>query len=354
MSKQSSNYTKQLILNDIAYLFDDIITKPLTELNLENDFEINTIQFCKNWLSNLQEFSINTSGSTGKPKTIRLTRNQMIKSAEMTAETFNLQKGDSILINLNTTYIAGIMMLVRGFHLDLKMTIIEASSNPLEKIRNKYFNFFAFVPLQLQTIIENNKSDLLQKAKAIIVGGVPISPYQEKLFIKLNLPVFSTYGMTETCTHIAIRKVGKSSFNALINVELSIDERNCLIIKSPTSIENKLITNDVVDLLSSSEFIWKGRIDNIINSGGIKIQVEELESKISNLLLNIKCQTKFIITSKSDSKLGDKIVLVSEEKLNESFLKDNLSPFEYPKEFLIIDKFPETETGKINRNKLPI
>lgn len=351
--KLENKINKHLTLNGRVFLFDNIINDPISLFEIRSEFEFNTILFCKEWLKGEPKFKINTSGSTGKPKLITITRNQMITSAEMTAKTFSLSSGDSILVNLNTKYIAGMMMLVRGLHLDLSITAIEPSSNPLKKISSK-FDFYAFVPLQLQTIIESKKSNLLNKAKAIIVGGAPISVYQESLFKQLTPSVYSTYGMTETCTHIAIRKLGKSNFKALAGVKIEKDNRDCLIINSPTSIKNPLITNDVIELLSDTEFLWKGRIDNVINSGGLKIQIEELESKISSILVSSNQNVRFIISSKPDNKLGEKVILISENELDIELIESKLDKFEIPKEYHYLDSFPETESGKIDRKKISL
>lgn len=338
---------KHLTLNGKVFLFSEIMTQPLSHFSLETAFEKSTITFCKAWLSNQKTHAIHTSGSTGSPKAIELLRSQMTASAEMTGNAFGLTAGDRILINLNTQYIAGMMMMVRGFHLDLQMTIIEPSSNPYENL-NESFDFYAFVPLQLQGIIEGEKSHFLHDAKAIIVGGAPISAHQEKLFSGLKAPVYSTYGMTETCTHVALRKLGEHHFKALQGVSFDINDEDCLIIHSPTAIASPLVTTDVVELISSQEFRWKGRLHNIINSGGIKIQVEELESKIAAIIRD----TRFVILAIPDDKLGEKVILVSDKKIDTTLLKKKLSAYECPKEYHVVSSFPETPTGKIDRMKL--
>lgn len=348
MSNYSEKNTeKHLTLNGKVFLFSEIMTQPLSHFTLATVFEKTTIGFCKAWLSNQKTYAIHTSGSTGTPKTIKISRSQMITSAEMTAIFFALAARNRILINLNTQYIAGMMMVVRGFHLDLQMTIIEPSFNPYESI-DESFDFYAFVPLQLQAIIEGGKSHFLHDAKAIIVGGAPVSDYQEKLFSNITAPVYATYGMTETCTHVALRKLGENSFKALQGVSFDITKNGCLIIHSPTAIASPLITTDVVELISDHEFKWKGRLHNIINSGGIKIQVEELERKIAVIVPH----TRFVILAMPDDKLGEKVILVSDKKIDTTLLKKKLSAYECPKEYHVVPSFPETPTGKIDRIKL--
>lgn len=306
--------------------------------------------FIKNWISGNNNFEIQTSGSTGTPKKIMLERSKMEISAEMTANFFNLRQNDTILINLNTFMIAGIMMLVRALHLNMKYKIVEPSSNPLEKI-NESYDFYAFVPLQLQNIIESNKSNLLHKAKGIIVGGAPLTLFQENLFQKLNLPLYLTYGMTETCSHIALKHVNDSHYHALENVFFDINEHNCLIINSPTAVCNPLITNDVVELISNKEFIWKGRFDNVINSGGIKLQVEEIEKKIEQVFINQNFNFRFFIASVPDVFFNEKMILVveSDDIINIDF--SFLPKYHQPKEIVCIPQFLETKSGKINRKE---
>ena len=334
------------------FLYTDISSQPLSFFKFETEFEKSTIQFCKDWFEGKEKYFLNTSGSTGKPKKIVISRAQMQKSAEMTAKAFNLKPNDKILVNLNTKYIAGLMMLARGLHLNLQMTAVEPSANPYDKLTQP-FDFYAFVPMQLQTIIEQQKTTYLTQSRAIIVGGAPITAYQEQLFIETKLPIYSTYGMTETCTHVAVRKIKESNFKALNNVFFDVDERNCLIINSPTSIKSNLKTNDVVQLISNTSFIWKGRFDNIINTGGIKIQVEELERKIAKLFAQKHIEeARFIISSLPDEKLGEKIILISEKKGDIDVIEEALTSYEQPKKYFYMAPFPETETGKIDRNKL--
>ena len=344
---------KYLTLNGRVFFYKDIIEDPLSLFELRSDFEIHTILFCKSWLRGESAFKINTSGSTGKPKEIHISREQMIKSIQMTAKAFHLVKGDAILVNLNSEYIAGMMMLARGLYLDLQIDIVEPSANPLLSM-DKTHDFYAFVPMQLQTIIEAEKTGLLASAKAIIVGGAPITVYQEELFKKLPVAIYSTYGMTETCTHVAIRKLGETHFTTLNGVKINSDDRDCLIIESPTSIKNPLITNDVVEITSPTTFIWKGRYDNIINSGGIKIQLEEVEKKINITLSALNQPIQFILSSIPDPKLGEKLILIADKHFDVNSVELTLEKYEIPKEYHYISNFPLTETGKIDRKKLLI
>ena len=326
-----------------------------------SDYEQKVIVFCRKWLAGQSEFIIHTSGSTGEPKPIALTRNQMIASAELTGKTFDLKAGDTALVCLNVDYIAGMMMLVRGMILDLKLIIIEPSANPLEKLKNLHFDFFAFVPLQLQNLLENHKNmAILNQAKAVIVGGAAVNEVLENKIQKLSVPVFSTYGMTETVSHIAIKRLNtdkkNNNFQILEGVKIGIDDRNCLNIISESSNNELIQTNDIVEIVSEKEFRLIGRFDNIINSGGVKIQLEKVE-KLIEMEIKLLNPKRYFAYGIPDVKLGQKLVLFVEgeevnNEIKEAFFKNIqsiLSKYEVPKEIYFVKKFTETPTGKIDK-----
>jgi o-succinylbenzoate---CoA ligase len=329
-----------------------------------SDYEQKVIDFCKKWLKGKEEFILKTSGSTGEPKPINLTRKQMIASAKLTGKTFGLVEGDKALVCLNVDYIAGIMMLVRGMELGLNLTIIEPSGNPLENLKNHQFGFLAFVPLQLQNLLENEKNtEVLDISKAIIVGGAAINEVLENNIQRLKAPVYSTYGMTETVSHIAIKRLNggekNGNFHVLEGVRIGIDERNCLNIIAEASNNVLVQTNDIVEIIKEKEFKLIGRFDNIINSGGVKIQLEKVEKLIENevKILNPKRYFAFGIP---DEKLGQKLVLFVEgEEVNNEIknaffnnIQPVLSKYEVPKAIYFVEKFIETPTGKIDKKAM--
>jgi o-succinylbenzoate---CoA ligase len=326
-----------------------------------SEYEQKVIVFCEKWLVGQEEFTLKTSGSTGEPKPTNLTRNQMIASAKLTGKTFGLVEGDKALVCLNVDYIAGIMMLVRGLELGLKLTIVEPSVDPLQNLENPHYDFFAFVPLQLQNLLADDKNiEILNQAKAIIVGGAAVNEVLEDKIQKLEVPVYCTYGMTETVSHIAIKRLNSinknDNFQVLEGVKIGIDQRNCLNIIAEASNNELVQTNDIVEIINQKEFKLIGRFDNIINSGGVKIQLENIEKLIENeiKILNPK---RYFTYGISDEKLGQKLVLFVEGKevnqeLKNTFLKNIssiLSKYEIPKEIYFIEKFVELLTGKIDK-----
>ncbi|QJW90399.1 AMP-binding protein [Spirosoma taeanense] len=338
-------------------------------------YEAEALAFCRAWLSGQTTFTLHTSGSTGTPKPISLTRAQMRASAHLTGLTLGLLPGDTALVCLNIRYVAGVMMLVRGLELGLPMTILEPTSNPLADFRptksgslSAPFAFSALVPLQLQTILEETpeKIPILNGMKAILVGGAATSPALEQALQVLTAPVYATYGMTETVSHIAFRRLNGPTatdvFTALPGVEMGTDERGCLHITSAATNFERIQTNDVVELVnpptdSATRFRLLGRSDRIINSGGVKVQPERIEQLIETVLTSFGPVPRLFVAGLPDKRLGQRIVLVSEGKAIDDApwanvqeaIRAQLGPYAVPKERLTVPRFAETPTGKIDR-----
>lgn len=328
------------------------------------DYASSAFHFCKEWLNGKEVFTLYTSGSTGQPKPFELTRQQMTDSALATAKTLGLNAEDSALVCLNTAYIAGVMMLVRGMVLNLNLRLVTPGTSPLRTLtEGEKIDFTAFVPLQLTTLLEeNNPKDIrhLQKMKAILVGGAAVSKELEEKIQFLSAPVYNTYGMTETVSHIALRRLnGKEKqpyYRTLPEVSIAVDERNCLRILSPGTKNEWLQTNDVVEILDKDTFLWLGRADTIINSGGIKIQPEEIEKKLEKKLTE-KGFSQFFIAGLPHGQLGEAVTLFIEgEKGKDLFLLENIKSmvekFEVPKGIIYVETFPVTATGKTDKVKM--
>ena len=306
-------------------------------------------------------YSVFTSGSTGKPKEIVLSKVQVLSSIQKTADFLKLEKGDLSFICLSANYIAGKMMWLRSYVLGMNVLMIAPSANPLEGVHiNRQIDFAAFVPMQLQCIIEQtpDKLALLQNAKGILIGGAPISPYQRKLFEQIEAPLYQTYGMTETVSHIAMKRLNSKNkyYTLLSGVEAKVDERSCLCIKADVSNNVYLSTNDRVILHGHNQFEWLGRVDNVVNTGGIKVQLEALEQKIGELFSAMAYHERFFVSSTTDDKLGQKLVLYVEGEEREilSILRAKLSKFELPKEVFFKKTFCLTATGKIDRRQTTV
>ncbi len=336
----------------------------------EADFESQAVGFCRKWLSGEESFQVMTSGSTGLPKKIKLNREQMSLSARLTGEALRLQAGDRSLVCLSPAHIAGLMMLVRGMVLDLKLDVVEPASNPFASYRGSQippFDFTALVPMQLHAALtaDRNEKKALDRMNAILVGGAALPLATERQAAQLNSKVYQTFGMTETVSHIALRRLSAArqdqSYEALPQVKLGQDARNCLTVLSPLTDGKLVVTNDLVELSSATSFRWLGRLDNVINSGGIKIQAEKVERAVSMALAALD-DTKqpgvsHVVVAAPDGRLGEMVVAVFEsrpfspekERQLKSLLARNLHRHELPQKFCYLPEFARTSTGKIAR-----
>ena len=306
------------------------------------DFEIPVGDFLLDWFDSKTYIEMETSGSTGIPKKIRVEKQAMVNSALATGDFFKLSPGDKALQCLPVKYVAGKMMLVRSFILGLDLDFVSPSSHPL-KNNTTIYDFVAMVPLQAQ-----NSLTELKNVKKLIVGGAKISPTLENDLSALSGQVFETFGMTETISHIAAKRVGEEAFTVLPNVTISYDENKCLVIHAPRISDEVIITNDLVALIDENKFIFLGRSDNVINSGGVKLIPEQIESKLAS-----KIAGRFFIHSAEDAVLGEKIILVveGEHYTIDNSIFDDLDKYEKPKEIIFIPKFKETANGKIIRKE---
>ena len=350
----NKNLHKNFKLNGTSFLSEDEL------ISFSKTISNSVATFLTDWFNTNDYVIVQTSGSTGKPKPIALRKEFMKNSAIATGTFFNLKENTTALLCLSTDYIAGKMMLVRALTLGWVLDVVNTDSNPLKYIKKKY-DFSAMVPLQLR-----NSLNELYKVDKLIVGGGVVSSDLIAAIQNIPTKIYATYGMTETITHIAVKKLNnftslrgettkKSVYKILPNVIISKDKRDCLVIEAPRVSSEKIITNDVVTIISNNEFEWLGRYDNVINSGGVKLHPEKIEEKLSKIIAE-----RFFVIGVPDSVLGEKLVLIIEkiisneveELLLSKIKKDStLSKFEVPKKIYSVNKFIETETKKIQRKK---
>lgn len=332
-------------LNGISFSREELKEVAYSLIKEGAPWELSMGDFLLDWLSDLPTLEVMTSGSTGKPKQLTLEKQAMVNSALATGDFFGLKVGDTALLCLPVDYIAGKMMLVRAMILGLELRYVEPGTQPLQGAHGKY-DFVAMVPMQLAASL-----DQLPRIKTLIVGGAPIPRGLREKVRDSKTSIYETYGMTETITHIAAKKINDpdAAFTTLPGLTIGKDERDCLVISAPHILKESVQTNDLVDLLSDTTFQWLGRYDNIINSGGIKLLPETIEAKLSPFVEN-----RFFVAGLPDPKLGQRLVLVVEGTPEKDLLAQvkatkKLEAFEVPKEVVVVEKFKETENGKIQR-----
>lgn len=296
----------------------------------------------------------NTSGTTGNPKEIRFSKNQIWTSAENTCRLFNISENDELLLCLPADFVAGRMMLARALYASAKLNWVEPSLNPLKEISN--IHFAAFTPAQVATILaEPTSRKSFEKIGKIIIGGGELSIGLEKELMSLKNEIYVTYGMTETLSHVAVRRIGETIFKSIYTeAAFTINSEHCLVIELPFLSKSPLVTNDIVELIDGSSFIWRGRLDNVINSGGKKIFAEALERKI--LDAGLLREGTFYISRQKEAIFGEVPVIVMLNGVNEldvatllPRINELLNKHEFVKQIVFFDKFERTETGKLKR-----
>lgn len=324
-------------------------------------FEKSILSFCREWIGGVETFTTTTSGSTGTPKTITFSRKQMIASAHLTEEALQLRPGMTALLCLDPDFIAGKMMLVRSLTTQMNIHAVSPSANPLLDIAPEVeIDFAAFVPYQINKMLDSNSSSHLDKIGIVIIGGSEIDERMVERLQARNCSCYATFGMTETLSHVALRKLNGPDrslyFKGLPGVRFGKDERACLTIEALHLSNERIITNDLVQLIDDSTFKWVGRWDNVINTGSIKVIPEQLETVVGSLLQSEKIENRFFIHHQPHPLRGQAVVLILEgnpdvgtAKRAMNVLKLNLKKFEVPHQILYIPAFKETSTGKINR-----
>lgn len=323
------------------------------------------LAYCHAWLKGESSFVRHTSGSTGKPKPIKLQRSQLEASARQTLDFLQLTKNDYALVAIPTQFIGGTMMLVRTMMANMPALVVEPTANPFSSLpKDIKPTFTALVPLQLEQILDDETSrQAFEECRHVLIGGAPVSPQLEARCTHLPNAIYSTYGMTETVSHIALRKISgtpEACFQLMPGVQARTDERGCLALCGAVTKDEWIQTNDVVEFSRRACFRWLGRADYVINSGGIKIMPEALENQISSLLATEKNHAAFCISSLAHERLGEQLVLVwegdkwpkEEQQQFLEHLRKQLPAYHAPKQMVFLPVFPLTETGKIQRLKI--
>ena len=328
--------------------------------------------FLSEWNNDSDRVLVHTSGSTGKPKPMMVEKKRMLNSARITCDFLGLKPGDSALLCMSLDYIAGKMVVVRSIERHLHLISVPPSGHPLKDV-DEEITFAAMVPMQVYNTLQvPEERERLTHIRHLIVGGGAIDASLEKELQALpgNIAIWSTYGMTETLSHIALRRINGDEpsewYQPFDSVHISQTEEGCLVIDAPQVCAETLVTNDIVEIepyiynkVEKLRFRIKGRKDNVICSGGIKIQIEEVET-----LLKPHLEKPFMLAKKKDGKFGEIAVLLSEDEdikrveatvrrllSDESEKSSDHKKYKYwiPKEFRYVEHLPLTETGKPKR-----
>jgi O-succinylbenzoic acid--CoA ligase len=345
-------------INQQVFTFDDIKNKVLS---INDEYLDYVLFFCKQWLNGAEEFTFNTSGSTGAPKATVASRKHMLASANATIKALSLTPNEHIFLCISAKMIGGAMMLVRALELGCDITIIQPTANPFDYLTNNHtYTFASFVPMQVYEVqTDGNIAEKLNRFTHILLGGAPANRATLAALSTLKTAVWQTYGMTETLSHIALKRVGVDEYyTALPGVKLKKDERNCLSIEAEVTDNQWLLTNDVVNLIDDTHFELLGRIDDVINSGGIKIFSYDVEHAIIQKMNELEMPPKpMFVCRKPDEKYGEAVVVIMlGEPLADDIIqaiithcKNTLGKYAAPKHFYFVSEFEKLESGKLDK-----
>lgn len=310
--------------------------------------------FLKEWNNTADTVTVRTSGSTGTPKTLLVEKRRMLASARMTCDFLNLKAGDTALLCMSLDYIGAKMMVVRAVERNLRLIEVAPSGHPLAEIAED-IEFAAMVPLQVYNSLQvPDERQKLMNIKHLIIGGGAINKKMQEELRSFPNAVWSTYGMTETLSHIALRRISGPEttdwYTPLAGVKIGLTENQCLTICAPHLSDTTLTTNDIAEIDSNGNFKILGRADNVINSGGVKIQIEEVERRLNDLGID-----NVAVSSCTDEKFGEAVVLLNASAVSNSTLNQAISQlpkYWQPKHIINVATIPLTENGKIARQKV--
>ena len=311
-------------------------------------------EFLAEWNNDSDYVHVQTSGSTGAPKPMLVEKRRMLNSARITCDFLGLREGDTALLCMSLDYIAGKMMVVRALERKLKLVTVPPSGHPLADLSPQLsvLSFAAMVPMQVYNALQvPAECERLKQIRHLIIGGGAIDDALAAALKSFPHHVWSTYGMTETLSHIALRRLNgpdaSDYYTPFPSVKVSLNDESCLVIDAPLVCSERLVTNDIAEL-SEGRFRILGRKDNVICSGGIKIQTEQVERQLRSHL-----SQPFLITKRPDEKFGEVVVLLTEGPVDEAHAvcERILPKYFQPKAYLHVDKIPLTETGKPARKQ---
>ena len=332
-------------------------------LSLEYRSQIENLY--KEFISDSDSISVFSSGSTGEPKELKLKKQYMLNSAHMTCSYLKIPKGASSLLCMPLKFIGAKMVVIRAMARELELVAVNPSSHPLSCLKKAPY-FAAMTPSQVFSSLETEaERKILFDIKELLIGGGAVNSTLRAQLMQSSNPIWSTHGMTETISHIALKRLNAvdsqdenaNGYVPFKGVGLRKAQDGTLVIEAPYIGVHDLKTNDMVEFNSDNSFNILGRADNIINSGGIKIQIEKLEELIRDLVGG-----EFNISSVVSEKYGECVCLIirnsqdsslrtSDDKLL-TLIKERVPKYWAPKILLRTAVLPRTESGKPARAKL--
>ena len=306
-------------------------------------------EFVSDWQSDSPTLLVHTSGSTGKPKPMLVEKRRMEASARITCGFLGLRAGDTALLCMPLDFIAGKMVVVRSLVWGLQLVAVEPSGHPLKGLTESP-TFAAMVPMQVYNSLKvEEERRLLRGITHLIIGGGAVNSDMAEELRGFPNAVWSTYGMTETLSHIALRRLSGAEasewYEPFDGVGVTTNADGCLVIDAPAVCAHPLVTNDIAEVAPDGRrFRIRGRRDNVVCSGGLKLQIEEMEARLQPHL-----NVPYMISKCPDDKFGEAVVLLAVTDDMESVrevCRKHMPRYEQPRYFLAVGELPMTPTGK--------
>lgn len=249
-----------------------------------------------------------TSGSTGEPKVLNINKNRANASADLSNRFFRITNLTHFVLSLDIKYIGSKMLLIRAQQAGAKVEVVRPSLNFYTEVKTPLIDFISLTPIHVNHILVNYPV-FFNKVKTCLIGASGVSKVLEDKLWNQNLKTvfYESFAMTETISHFALRNISnhEEHFECLDGFEVNVNDKGCLEVYHPVVLPEKVVTNDIVKCIDSSRFIFLGRKDNLINTGGLKISPEKLEKDWSLFL-----PFKFILAGEQDAILGQRIVMI--------------------------------------------
>ncbi len=316
------------------------------------------------WRAGAGTFPLRSSGSTGAPKEILLTRAQLRASAARSVAALGLVAGDATLVCLSVGTAGGLLGVVRALEFDLPLTIIDPVSDVLAVVgADSVFATVSLVPLQVQAVLAHGAAGVawLNRMKAVLVGGAAVSAALETALQAVAAPVYHTYGMTETASHVALRRLNGAEradfFTALPGIEIRVNADEALEIRADVTGHQWLTTTDRAELLDETRFRWLGRLDDVINSGGVKVDAARVQRVLETAVAALGLAHDVAVVGAPDPRFGERVVAwLGGPPLTERqttalrvTLTSELTRYEVPKELRVLPALPRLPGGKVDR-----
>jgi O-succinylbenzoic acid--CoA ligase len=345
--------SKGIKLNGIFYPRADLL--PLSNKEGLSDFELEVLDFASKLLDDKAKIKVETSGSTGKPKVIKFAKSAFAVSARATNTHFSLHSESTALLALPMRYIAGKMMVARAILGGYNLLAIEPDGTPLKNIANTRIDFMPLTPYQALKSAEETPASL-RNVGAVLIGGAQVSEALQARLSSLGVKAYVSFGMTETLSHFAIATLDKNpeiKYAPLKGVSLKTKKNGQLSVKWKGITDGWLSTNDLVDLHDEG-FVWLGRGDHLINSGGIKVIPEMVEKRLAHLI-----HGNFFVAGIPHKRLGEEVALFVETRnspypVSLTDVQHALSdtPFWQPRKIVDVERFLYTASGKVKRKEV--